>query len=241
MLKLHTLLALLLSASIAGAQNVPTDKIEIEGKHTAAVGYMTKLKIVKLPGDDVKIRCSPANDDWFAGSDFDGNKFVVFVPGLKTLKDKEKSKLFTFTFASNKDKKTLLEIFEVTVTADGEPVVSPPPGTGPPDEEPPVVLPPTDDKFFYLLVRPNTNASPAYSAIVALDAWDTLREQGHRVGEMTLAQAKANGAKFKTDPTTEVVVKLRLSADGKKATQVGQPLAFPKNDAEILALAPPKK
>ncbi len=228
MLTLRSLLLLLVFSLPLAAQ----DKIKLEGKKEATVGYMSKIKIVDFPGDDPQIKCFPANDDWFAGTDFAGNKTVIFVPGLKSLKATEESKLFTFVFASSKDKKTLLETFEITVTRDGE-VVPPPPGGGtPPPKDPPPV--PTG-KFLFMIVRPDgANASPEYTKVIQLEAWDTLRTAGHKISEESHKDAVALGAKIPDGTILPTIIKLKEVANG--AIQVGKPIPFPTNSEGILLL-----
>ncbi len=113
------LIALLILPSFAFGQ------IKIDGPKEGTVGYMVKIKIVQLEGNDPKIKCIPENPDWFAAKDFDGTAYLIFVPGKKLLNKNEKSKLFTFVLAVNKDNKTHLETHEVTVYPD-EDLPSPP-------------------------------------------------------------------------------------------------------------------
>lgn len=107
-----TVLCLFLLPSLAFGQ------VKIEGPKEGIVGYRTKAKLA-LNVDDPKIVCFPANDDWMAIQDFAGNKYIDFVPGRKFLSGAE-SKLVTFIVAGNKDGKTFLETWEVTIKPDEE-------------------------------------------------------------------------------------------------------------------------
>jgi hypothetical protein len=118
------LIALLLIPSFAFAQ------IKIDGPKEGTVGYMVKLKVAQLDGNDPKIRCIPENPDWIATKDFDGTAYIIFVPGKRLLNKNEKSKLFTFVLSVNKDNKTFLETHEITVY---------------PDEDIPAPIPPEDE------------------------------------------------------------------------------------------------
>lgn len=111
---MRQILAILLLISIT--QNIDA-QIKIDGPKEGIIGYRTKAKL-QIDVDDPKIACFPSNDDWVAMQDFAGNKFIDFVPGKKSLAKNEKSKLFTFVVAGNKNNKTYLEIWEVTIRPD---------------------------------------------------------------------------------------------------------------------------
>lgn len=100
-------------------------QIKIEGPKEATTGYRIKAKLT-LDVVDPKIDCFPSNDDWVAGQDFSGNKYIDFVPGKKSVPAGQKSQLYTFVVAGNKANKTYLELWQVTVTPDGE-VIPPTP------------------------------------------------------------------------------------------------------------------
>jgi hypothetical protein len=107
-------------------------QIKIEGPKEATTGYRVKAKLT-LDVTDPKIDCFPSNDDWYAVQDLSGNKYIDFVPGRKSVPAGQKSQLYTFVVAGNKANKTYLELWQVTVTPDGE--VIPPPKPVPPDEQ----------------------------------------------------------------------------------------------------------
>jgi hypothetical protein len=92
-------------------------QVKIEGPKEVTVGYRVKAKLT-ITGDDVVLKCYPANDDWMAVQDWAGQKYIDFVPGKKSLAKGAKSALFTFVIACNKAGKTYLETWEVTVKAD---------------------------------------------------------------------------------------------------------------------------
>lgn len=120
MRKTIAVLILLISASFGNAQ------IKVEGPKEATTGYRVKAKLT-LDVVDPKIQCFPANDDWFAVQDFSGNKFIDFVPGKKSVPEGAASQLFTFVIAGNKEGKTYLELWEVTVKPDGDVIPKPKP------------------------------------------------------------------------------------------------------------------
>lgn len=94
-------------------------QIKVEGPKEGTVGYRVKAKL-SADVTDMKLKCFPANDDWMGVVDFEGQKWIDFVPGKKLLAPGEKSKLFTFVVAGNKANKTYLETWEVVVLPDGE-------------------------------------------------------------------------------------------------------------------------
>jgi hypothetical protein len=116
---LLTLIVLLAFGSVANAQ------IKVEGPKEGTVGYRVKAKLTANVLD-MKLKCFPANDDWMGVVDFEGQKWIDFVPGKKLLAKDEKSKLFTFVVGGNKDGKTYLETWEVTISVDGEDIPPPP-------------------------------------------------------------------------------------------------------------------
>lgn len=96
-----------------------TAQIKVEGPKDGTVGYRVKAKLT-TDITDMKLKCFPANDDWMGVVDFEGQKWIDFVPGKKLLAPGEKSKLFTFVVAGNKAGKTHLETWEVVISPDGE-------------------------------------------------------------------------------------------------------------------------
>lgn len=127
MRKTIAILFVLLSTTFVNAQ------IKVEGPKDATTGYRVKAKLT-LDVVDPKISCFPANDDWFAVQDFAGNKFIDFVPGKKSVPEGQASQIYTFVVAGNKEGKTYLEIWEVTVKPDGDPIPVPKPKPIIPDE-----------------------------------------------------------------------------------------------------------
>lgn len=127
-----TLVCILAFGSVANAQ------IKVEGPKEGTVGYRVKAKLTTDVAD-MKLKCFPANDDWMGVVDFEGQKWIDFVPGRKLLAPGEKSKLFTFVVAGNKANKTFLETWEVVISPDGEvtpvPVPNPPGPTPAPDTQ----------------------------------------------------------------------------------------------------------
>jgi hypothetical protein len=123
--------ALLLAFSSSGLA-----QIKVDGPQTGTVGYRVKAKLT-VTADDFKIKCFPSNDDWMGIVDFEGNKWIDFVPGRKILVDPKapneqvKPKLFTFVVAGNKGGKTFLETWEVTISPDSDVVPVPTPVPGP--------------------------------------------------------------------------------------------------------------
>jgi hypothetical protein len=114
--------------------SVPANaQIKVEGPNKATVGYRVKAKLTTDVAD-FKLKCFPGNDDWVGIIDFEGNKWIDFVPGKNILGNPLAAgtnvapKLFTFVAAGNKAGKTYLETWEVTVYPDGD---SPTPGPGP--------------------------------------------------------------------------------------------------------------
>lgn len=115
-----TLVSLAVFSLSASAQ------IKVEGPKEGTVGYRVKAKLTADVAD-MKLKCFPANDDWMGVVDFEGQKWIDFVPGKRLLGSEEKPKLFTFVVAGNKNGKTYLETWEVVISPDGEPPPAPPP------------------------------------------------------------------------------------------------------------------
>lgn len=107
---------ILLSVGFTNAQ------VKVEGPSEGTVGYRVKAKLI-LDVDDPKVLCVPANDDWLAGQDFAGNKYIDFVPGRKLTTQTT----FTFIVAGNKAGKTYIETWVVVVKPDGPPAPPPEP------------------------------------------------------------------------------------------------------------------
>lgn len=118
-----TLVVLLAFGSPAFAQ------IKVDGPKEGTVGYRVKAKLT-ADVTDLKLKCFPANEDWMGVVDFEGQKWIDFVPGKKILGDAGQPKLFTFVIAGNKANKTYLEAWEVVINPDGE-VIPPPKPPGP--------------------------------------------------------------------------------------------------------------
>lgn len=149
---LTTVCLLALSLSTASAQ------IKVEGPKDATVGYRVKAKLT-ADVTDMKLKCFPSNDDWMGVVDFEGQKWIDFVPGRRILGDAGQPKLFTFVIAGNKANKTYLETWEVMVNPDGE--VIPPPKPKPPEPESQLSK---DLKAAYL-VNPNEQAKTKLIAV----------------------------------------------------------------------------
>lgn len=136
-------------------------QIKIEGPKEATTGYRVKAKLT-LDVVDPKVSCFPANDDWYAVQDINGNKYIDFVPGKKSVPEGADKALFTFVVAGNKDGKTFLETWELTVRPDEEAKPKPKP-IPPPD---PTV--PTTQLYKDLLaaykVSPSTSSKAALIA-----------------------------------------------------------------------------
>jgi len=123
-------IALFLVLAFAG--NV-FSQAKLEGPKEGTVGYRVKAKLT-VEGDDPKIACFPANEDWMAIQDFSGQKYIDFVPGKKLLPKGVKSQLFTFIVACNKDGKTYLATWEVTIKPDEDTPSPPEPAPPEPDD-----------------------------------------------------------------------------------------------------------
>lgn len=104
--------------------SLSTAQVKIEGPKEATVGYRAKAKVILGDATDVKVRCIPANDDWMLIQDWEGNKFIDFVPGKKAVLGS-----YTFIIAANKENKTFLETWETVVKQDSP--LPPEPGPTP--------------------------------------------------------------------------------------------------------------
>lgn len=163
-------------------------QIKVEGPKEGTVGYRVKAKLT-VDVSDMKLKCFPANDDWMGVTDFEGQKWIDFVPGKKILGKEQQPKLFTFVVAGNKAGKTYLETWEVTVSPDGE-VVPPAPVPVPPGPEP------TDELYKTLraayMVNPAAAAKPKLigvyeqlSAQASKDSFKNFREAGEWLSKAT--------------------------------------------------------
>lgn len=93
--------------------------------------------------------------------------------------------------------------------------------------------PPGKTAYFFLIVRPDGPAAPAFTKNMALPAWDTLRAQGHLVGDKSVTDAKA-WVSIPAGTTLPVVVTFR--EDEANSYEVRGPIALPDTNAAILKL-----
>lgn len=122
MRKIITLFVVGLVALNLGAEPQPVPApiaIKIEGPPVGVVGYRIKAKLT-LNVLDPQVSCFPANNDWYAVQDLNGQKFIDFVPGKRSIPKGQTTQLFTFVVAGNRDAKTFLETYEVLVKSDEE-------------------------------------------------------------------------------------------------------------------------
>lgn len=110
---------------------------------------------------------------------------------------------------------------------------------GAPDKpiDPPIdPPPPPSGALYFALVRQDGPAANDFTRFMesTKPQWDVLRNAGHSVRDVTLAESKA--LNFHNVTQVPCVVILRVHASGKSADQLGLPVAFPRNAAEVLAL-----
>lgn len=110
-------------------------------------------------------------------------------------------------------------------------------GSAPPPKDPklPVDPPAPSTSLYFLLVRPDGPSSPAFTNLIGLPEWETLKAKGHKYKDKTLTEAVNLGVKIPTGTTLPCVVILRPRADGKTSEQLAIAPA-PMTGAAILAL-----
>lgn len=89
-----------ISALFIALANFATAQIKFVGETKAKVGELIRLKVPDVKGNDLKIVCVPANDDWEATRNLD-NQIVIFL-------FPKKPGTYTIVLAANESNKTLL-------------------------------------------------------------------------------------------------------------------------------------
>ena len=102
---LTTIVLLLLSVNLSFGQ------IELLGPESAKTGELVRIRATKFEGDDPKVICVPANNDWEALKNLE-NQLVVL------LSTRAKGK-YTFFFATNSGGKTHVAFHTVVIEGDG--------------------------------------------------------------------------------------------------------------------------
>lgn len=200
-----TTVALLAFGSIGTAQ------IKVEGPKEGTVGYRVKAKLT-VDASDFKLKCFPANDDWMGVVDFEGNKWIDFVPGKKILGPTNQPKLFTFVVAGNKGGKTFLETWEVTIGPDGE-VVPPPPA---PNDQ---LL--KDLKAAYL-VFPNADAKTKLIGVYSKLATDAPKFKNFKEAADQLSKETPAAIGSDLQPVRDVVAEYLVTNVGRQGSAWNQ-------------------
>lgn len=143
----------------------------------------------------------------------DSRRFVLPVQGLK-------DGAYRFVAVGTLNDEQTATPFVVTIGKKQPPPVDP--------VDPP---PPQGGKFYFVLVRADGPVSPEVKAVTLLPAWDELRKLGHEMKDYPVSQTPAGVPR-----TVNTLTKLRVSADGKSTTVVGQPLPLPKSDPAVMEL-----
>lgn len=202
-----TVLALLAFSSHANAQ------IKVEGPKTGTVGYRVKAKLT-ADVTDLKLKCFPSNDDWMGVVDFEGQKWIDFVPGKNILPDGQ-PRLFTFVVAGNKANKTYLEMWEVTISPDGPPAPPPTPKPGPE---------PTDEFYQSLkaayMVSPSATAKTKLIGVYESLLTSTSQDKFKNFKEAAESLSKATPAAVGTElqPVRDAVAEYLVTNVGRQGS-----------------------
>ncbi len=208
-----SLFALLLSASPLFAQ------IKMEGPAVGTVGYRVKAKLT-TDCADFQIKCFPPSDDWVGMTDFSGQKWIDFVPGRNILGGQAAGnsvapKMFTFVAAGNKDGKTFLETWSVTISPDD--YVPPPPPPNPTPEPTSQIY--KDLKAAYL-VSPNADAKTKLIAVYQGISNTTFKNFKEAADKLSADTPAAIGSDLRA--VRDVVASYLVTNVGRDGTQWDQ-------------------
>lgn len=112
----------------------------------------------------------------------------------------------------------------ITVKKPGEKPVDPP-------------AKPIGDANYFLIIRPDGPASPEFTKILELPAWQTLKDQGYRFKLKTQAQALADiGVKPPAGAKIPCIIALSINLEETESRVVNDNIAFPTTEEGILKL-----
>jgi hypothetical protein len=103
----------------------------------------------------------------------------------------------------------------------------------PPDKpvDPP---PPAKSSVYFMIVRPEGPAAPAFTEVMNLSAWKTLRDAGYTYKDFSPAEAARFGVSLPNGTVLPVVVTLKTSPTGSKIARPAIPL--PTTDDAVTRL-----
>lgn len=130
-------------------------------------------------------------------------------------------------------KKTIVTDTELSVAFAGP--ADPPPKTDPiPDPKPKDPPPPRPVSLYFVIVRADGPADPAFTRVMGLPEWDTLRAAGHYVKDRTVSEAALLGVTV--GGQLPAVVTLKKSADDKTSVVARTAVPLPTTGSGILDL-----
>lgn len=110
-------------------------------------------------------------------------------------------------------------------------------GTAPPKKpDDPVIPPPGPTTGYFMVIRPDGNSHPSFTAVMELPGWDELRSKGHYVKDFEISRARKLGAVIPADVTLPCVITLARTPGGKEKQVAGKPVSIPTTNEAIAKL-----
>lgn len=200
----HLLSAAVLASCAALAVAAPPS-LDFPAENRPANGY-----VIVEPKTDAKSVVYVALDGVFpfpSSQLRDPRSFVLPAGGLKD---------GTYRFMAVAASETGDQVTKLLTVVVGAPV----PDDG---KRPPVVIDPPHPpaaKLYFLVVRPDGPASAAFTKLMAMPEWQTLRGQGHKVKDRTATEAAPILGAAPPAAGLPAVFTLAVSPDGKSSTIV---------------------
>lgn len=113
-----------------------------------------------------------------------------------------------------------------------------PGGVIPPPKKPddPVIPPPGPTTGYFMVIRPDGNTHPTFTAVMELSGWDDLRSKGHYIKDFEISRARKLGAVIPADVTLPCVITLVRTPGGKEKQVAGKPISIPTTNESIAKL-----